>query len=399
MLSMNWMKLDNQIAYIWSFIKEHNLLNKDSQTILAMSGGVDSQVLGHIFKQFHRIGFLKNPPLALHINHKTRTQKEHLIDLECVKEIYPNCFVKTINIANKTEYAFRIQRNKIYKSLASSYNAKIITAHHLDDAFEWSMMQSFKSSNLESTLGIPIKNKFMIRPLMCLSKKQIRNYALAHNLKYHEDSTSKNINIERNNFRTNILPSIKSRYPNYLEHFVRRSRQLQVTLKDKKVKAFYDHGNYHLHELVSISSENLKNSIKELSTNNRGMLAREVEKLLKAIKNKKSGPMSFSGGVYAYIFNTFILITNQKVLKIPNLLTQKKMNYYQFDHFLRARKGHGISEQFIFVENVKFSSKVNHPILSAKDKSKKMVESLHFRNKWQKQHKFRHKQLEFSVFK
>ncbi len=399
MLFINCMKLDNQITYIWHFIQNHGLLKPDSQTILALSGGVDSQVAGHIFRQFYKQGYLKNPPLALHINHHTRSDLEHQMDFECVKSLYPECILKEINSINKTEYSLRIERAKIYKSLSQTHGALIITAHHLDDAFEWSMMQSFKSSNLQSTLGIPIKNKFLIRPLMCLSKKQILNYAMKNKIKFHEDSTIDNIQFERNNFRKNILPNIKSKYPNYLEHFVRRSRQLLKKIKTNNKKIFTEHDQYHFHDLKEISVENITYSIKKLSKTNRGMIAREVDKLMKAIENKKSGPMRFSGGVKAFIFNTFVLVTNKKVLEIPNLISSKKMNFYQFDHFLRSRKGEGLCEQFIFVEDVKFSSQVIHPILSAQDKSKKLVESLHFRNKWQKQRKHHCKQLEFSYFR
>lgn len=376
----------------------HGLIDKDSRTILAMSAGVDSQVLGHIFKHLYHWGYLQHEPRSLHINHHTRNENEHDKDLQCVQTLYPDCFIEHISSTQKSEHVFRVERAQIYHKYSKKYNALIVTAHHLDDAFEWSMMQSFKSSSLRSTLGIPIKNKFLIRPLMCLGKKQILNYAQRNKIKSHPDSTSTNLQIERNNFRENILPNIKSRYPRYLEHFVRRSKQLHSQLKSSHKFRFSDFGDYHIHYLETISTEDVTESIQKLSTNPRGMLAREVEKLMKAIKNQKSGPMNFSGGVRAFIFNTFILITNLERLHISNQIEQKKMNFYQFDHFLRGRKGLGFSEQFIFVEDVKFASQVNHPILSVRPSCKKLVESLHFRNKWQKEHKYLNKQLEFSIF-
>ena len=72
------------------------------------------------------------------------------------------------------ELKARLERYKIFSKYQDSL---IVLGHHIDDSFEWSLMQKMKSSRLESTIGIPLYNKNYIRPLMCVTKKQIRRYA------------------------------------------------------------------------------------------------------------------------------------------------------------------------------------------------------------------------------
>jgi len=77
-------------------------------------------------------------------------------------------------------------------------------------------------------LGIPLYNKGLVRPFMCVSKNQIIKYASLIDIKWASDSSNKNERFERNYFRNQISPSIFSRYPASLQNYVAHHNELAI---------------------------------------------------------------------------------------------------------------------------------------------------------------------------
>ncbi len=393
------MALNKQLKYIWNFIEKNNLLIEKKQITLALSGGVDSQVLAHIFKKFEEEGFVENVS-ALHIHHQTREESEHKKDINVIKKIFPNVLVEKIKIDKKTETNLRIEREKIYSNLYHKKNSIIVSAHHLDDSFEWSMMNFFKSSSLKSIIGIPLVNKFKRRPLMCLSKDQILKYAKENKIPFNEDKTNSNLNVERNYFRSEILPGIKRKYPNYLEHYIRRSNKLLSEMNDKNVQII-EKKNYHIYFIendLSLLKHKITDSIIHFSSKLRGELGKEIDKLIKAIENKKTGPMNFSGGVKIYIFKTFILVTNNFENLFLSVKKTRQMNYFQFKNYAEHLNYHSLKHLIIGYDELPFPVKLPHRIKHNSKSKIILVEVKHLLNTWSKQGKYKSKQINFVEF-
>ena len=92
------------------------------------------------------------------------------------------------------------------------------------------MIQSFRQSSLNSTLGIPVFNRGLVRPFMCVSKKQIIQYAKSLELSLATDTSNGNLRFERNFFRSKLSNTILNRYPQYLRHYVARQNELALKL-------------------------------------------------------------------------------------------------------------------------------------------------------------------------
>ncbi|MBR6071605.1 MAG: tRNA lysidine(34) synthetase TilS [Acholeplasmatales bacterium] len=191
---------------------ENNKLNIDNTIICAVSGGVDSVVLINILK---KLGY--NVVLA-HVNHNVRLEskieqeamKNFAIELDCPFELLNYHFDGDGNFEAKAREA----RYNFFELLCKKYNTDLIaTAHHLDDQLETVIMKIMDGSNLYGYGGIAVKydnSKYrVIRPLLCVCKDELYEYAKLNNIKYFEDSSNESNLYLRNRLRHNVIPLLK----------------------------------------------------------------------------------------------------------------------------------------------------------------------------------------------
>lgn len=369
------------------------LINDNKSALVAVSGGVDSIALMYILADLFK-GHLR----VLHINHGTRVEninEERLVlkhaellglEIDIVKF--------TLNMTqNNFEAVARNLRAETYKQYIQK-NYWVYTAHHLDDSFEWSMIQSFRQSSLASTLGIPVFNRGMIRPFMCVSKRQIRLYAKTLGLTWAEDSSNRDIRFERNFFRAALTETIHKRYPQYLCHYVARQNQLARELNLHR--AHFLNKNHakksRLQEkrepsgVVVLKSRDFsfhKNHIKEwihfFSRTHRGEIDHELDKLIcahqKIVEDTKTlkmkGPMQFSGGVKIFILADYLLVCNELHMDYYKLCDELLLKLLQNAPIAQIMKIRSKNKNNLFYpylcifdkkDRIK-SSKLIHPLL------------------------------------
>jgi len=382
--------------YVASFSASLNLINPTKSIIVAVSGGVDSIALMYVLDKIS-----PKKIKVLHINHGTRPEN---IDEENLVLKHCNLLGLELDIVkfnlelgqNNFEAIARNLRAQVFKQYIQK-NYWVYTAHHLDDSFEWSMIQSFKQSSLTSTLGIPVFNRGMVRPFMCVSKNQIRRYARTLELSWAEDSSNLNIRFERNFFRQALTGRIEDRYPQYLRHYVARQNELALKLslhrnlhkKDKKltqtkiIEKRESSGSVVLKSLDFLFHKDLiKEWIHFFSKTHRGEIDRELDKLIIAHKKitmdakeiKIKGPLHFSGGVNIFILDNYLLITNDLHLEFYKRLDDKLALFLKSPNALAQITG-GIASKsltkkvvfpyltFIDSQYAQFSSKLIHPLL------------------------------------
>lgn len=367
--------------HVRTFIKEHELINPNKKIILSVSGGVDSMVLADIFASFG------DSIELLHFNHGTRPidnkkEEELVIALGEKLNIAVNVFRFDFSLDQKNfEKEARIKRREIYQKFIDQ-NCYIYTAHHIDDSFEWTLMQSFKQSSVKSTLGIPLWSGGIIRPLLCVTKKQIRRYARAKGVVWLEDKSNQNEKFERNYLRLNMTDKILKKYPKTLRHYVSRHNQMALmqNLHRQKFHSDLSVATEESGSVVVISShlENHKNEIRDIihkkSESSRGEIDGELDKLLAAhqniMKDKKSfpfkGPMSFSGGVQGFLIKNTLLITGLHDLAFYKTLDRRLQKFLATQSQIPTRCVSLTFPQIVISREHKLakSSKIIHPLLA-----------------------------------
>lgn len=234
-------------------------------------------------------------------------------------------------------------------------------------------MQSFKQSSMEASIGIPVKAGGIIRPFMCVTKKQLKRFARAARLKWIEDSSNSNVKFERNFLRLNITNVVLEKYPQALAHYVARSNEF-VLKKTSDFKTFKG-SDFILIESTQLREH--KNEIKKLlftlSNKDRGEIDSELNKLFSAqeLMQKDSasfpfkGPMNFSGGVTLYLIKNQLCMMNKNRLDFYKLFDNVLKN--RLDKFPQIPRAVKISEfpylQISIGKKLHKSSKYIHPLL------------------------------------
>ncbi|MDE5671118.1 MAG: tRNA lysidine(34) synthetase TilS, partial [Eubacterium sp.] len=188
-----------------TFVSEHDVV------LIALSGGADSIFLAEYFKSIKDEYSLTLK--AAHIEHGIRGQ-ESLEDCNFVEEYCKKsgieCFTLHINAADEAKKAGlgveEYSRNRRYEFFNSIACDKIATAHNLSDNIETLIFRLVRGTSVKGLCGIPSFREKIIRPLLNITGKEIRNYLDERNISYCVDSTNSSNEYSRNHIRNNIIP-------------------------------------------------------------------------------------------------------------------------------------------------------------------------------------------------
>ncbi|MCS6934444.1 MAG: tRNA lysidine(34) synthetase TilS [Chitinophagales bacterium] len=206
---------------------EHNrryrLSSPKKFTLLAVSGGLDSVVMCHLYAA---AGF---PFGIMHANFQLRGE-ESAGDEQFVKSLAQQygvpCFTKkfdTLSYAREhhlsVQAAARALRYEWFETLRSEHAAAhkrtvlIATAHHLNDNIETLLLYFIKGPTLKGLRGIPVRSGHIVRPLLFATRDEIEAYAHHHHLAYRHDSSNDDDKYIRNKIRHHIIPALKEINP------------------------------------------------------------------------------------------------------------------------------------------------------------------------------------------
>lgn len=203
-----------------------------STFLLAVSGGVDSMVLLHLF---YKAGLSFQ---VAHVNYHLRGEAsdldQKLVEKYC-KDHHILCHVKEVNAEEKQEmksiqqWARAFRYAFFYDLLSKNHLDFMVTAHHLNDALETFFINLSRGSGIKGLCGIPSHENKIIRPLLAYSKEEIYAYAHAEKIPYREDESNLKNDYLRNKIRNQLLPNLHEIFPHFLSSFQESISHLQST--------------------------------------------------------------------------------------------------------------------------------------------------------------------------
>lgn len=222
--------LEKIIAVVHKF----NMIDMSDTVVAGVSGGADSVALLHILKRLTLV-FSFNL-VAAHLNHMLRgddaKKDEEHVKLIC-KEWGVPFFTKRTDVRElvkelkiSEEEAGRKARYQFFKELLKALKAdKLALAHHKDDRVETIFHNIIRGTGTHGLKGISfVRDGFVIRPLLDVSKTEILNYCKEENISYREDSSNNNLNYTRNRLRHGLIPFIRDNFnPNIADTILRMS--------------------------------------------------------------------------------------------------------------------------------------------------------------------------------
>jgi tRNA(Ile)-lysidine synthetase-like protein len=182
--------------------------------------------------------------IVCHIDHQIRAESSSdasFVKEYCIKRSIP-CEITTINVSEMAhtakeslESTGRRVRYAFFEQIrALEWAVNILTAHHLDDSIETVLLNLTRGARLRGLSGIQAQYGAIIRPLLALSKTEIREYAEEHAIPYREDATNTDPNYPRNRIRGYIIPEMEAINPNIretLSEFAQYARDLDILME------------------------------------------------------------------------------------------------------------------------------------------------------------------------
>ncbi len=200
--------------------------------IVGLSGGADSVVLLHVLS---RLGY---SCIAAHCNFHLRAE-ESMRD-----EMFAGRFSASLGVPFRKidvdteqyardhklsiEMAAREIRYRWFEELRTREKAEAVAvAHHQDDSVETVLLNLIRGTGWKGLTGIQPRNRNVIRPLLCLSRKEIINYVRENRLEYVTDSSNLQDEFVRNKIRNQLLPLMATINPSVTEAIARTADNLR----------------------------------------------------------------------------------------------------------------------------------------------------------------------------
>lgn len=174
--------------------------------VVAVSGGVDSVALLHMLQSLPGVKLT-----VAHFEHGIRSDSD--LDRQLVQNLaaqygLPFVYARGNLGVGASEAQAREARYAFLRKVQQASGARaIITAHHQDDVLETAIMNILRGTGRKGITSL--KDHYHLRrPMLHLSKADIRAYAVEQGLRWHEDSTNTDLRILRNYVRHKVIPRL-----------------------------------------------------------------------------------------------------------------------------------------------------------------------------------------------
>ncbi len=225
--------------------------------LVALSGGGDSVALLNILVQI--CDDIDITIEAAHLNHSLRgddSDKDEDFCREICSTMKIPLIIERLKAENiyqnrsSVETAAREARLSFLKRAASERNAKrIATGHTLDDLSETVLQRIIRGTGPSGLSGIlPVRDDLFVRPILCISRKDVRDYLCENSIKFREDLTNQDTSFFRNRIRHELIPLLKENYsPNIIGVLARLAElsRIQEEYLDEKTMEAYNACMFH----------------------------------------------------------------------------------------------------------------------------------------------------------
>lgn len=202
--------------------------------LLAVSGGMDSMCMLHLLEAMHA------QISVAHVNYGMRgsdsdadtelvlttcermqmTFHEKRVDLHAITE----------RTNESTQQAARRIRYTWFDELHAEFHYDFIcTAHHQDDAAESFFINVIRGTGLKGLTGIPVLRGNILRPLLCFTRKDIRDLVRDRDILFRDDASNFEKDYLRNRIRHDVIPLFQKER----QKFISRMHTTQERLNDE----------------------------------------------------------------------------------------------------------------------------------------------------------------------
>lgn len=228
----------DKLSVLYRFIdtvEQYRLLKEDDHLLVGISGGADSVCLLDLLQLIAPRYKLRIS--GIHINHGIRDNADR--DEMFVRDLTQQWNIRLVVVKIDTpsfarkhgmslETAARHLRYFHYQRTAKKLACdKVALGHTADDNLETVVHNLVRGTGLRGLCGIPVCRDIFIRPLIRVTRKEVRSYLEAKSLKWVEDETNTDLKYTRNLIRMQIIPVMEKINPAVRENVLRTGELLR----------------------------------------------------------------------------------------------------------------------------------------------------------------------------
>ncbi len=199
-------------------LSRHALCTPANRILLAVSGGLDSMVMLHLFKKANY------PVAAAHCNFQLRgmeAEEDQRFVADACQSLDIPFFSKkfgTKEYAKENRLSIQVAARELryawFQELMEEKKFDFLaTAHHVNDSLETVLLKWIHGSSLESFAGIPVRNKKVIRPMLFATRSMLSDFASEHGIMWRSDSSNDSDDYQRNFIRHQVIPKLREINP------------------------------------------------------------------------------------------------------------------------------------------------------------------------------------------
>lgn len=222
-------EVSRQLLKVLSFGKKEPRI---TYLLVALSGGPDSVALLHSVK-----AAAEKCPIrivAAHVNYRLRGAESEGDERFCrdlCKALGVRLHVKRLpagahRSGNLQDWA-RTVRYRYFEALCERHGYNFIaTGHTLDDNVETILMHLGRGAGTFGLSGMQPRDNRIIRPLLEVSREQVKRYLRGHRFRARVDSTNLSAKYLRNRLRRSAIPALKRVFGEAFHRNVARTAQI-----------------------------------------------------------------------------------------------------------------------------------------------------------------------------
>ena len=221
---------------VQAYIEEHQLLHHDGRYLVALSGGADSVAL--LLLMLEMGYYVEAAHCNFHLRGEESDHDEQFVVQLCESRgvVLHRAHFDTREYARlhhvSIEMAARTLRYRYFEQLFQDLQMDgICVAHHRDDSVETLLMNLIRGTGLRGLQGIRPRSQSILRPLLCVSRKDIEQYLQAKGQTFVTDSSNLIDDVVRNKIRLNIIPMLLDINPSAVEHIQQTSEYVSRALE------------------------------------------------------------------------------------------------------------------------------------------------------------------------
>lgn len=206
-----------------SYLKREELCRTDHRILLAVSGGIDSVVMAHLFRE---AGY---GCAIAHCNFQLRgedSEQDELAVRSLASSMEIPVYVRRFDVEAEmqrkgisVQMAARDLRYRWFDELRLEHSFdRVATAHNKNDAVETFFLNLARGSGIRGLKGISSRRGDIIRPLLFASRTQIESFQHMRGIEFREDASNMETKYQRNKIRHDVLPVMEQINAAFMEN-------------------------------------------------------------------------------------------------------------------------------------------------------------------------------------